>query len=123
MRTIRGKYPTGEIVGEVITKTQIDATDGTYTAYSPLNVAAIPGYVEKTRVFIGSDVATPVVTTYQANRVENGFVLFAVAGVDQAKTVINLEVATGVLAGTAVLATAAYSTNDAPNQSQLRLES
>lgn len=115
MRTIRGKYPTGEIVGEVISKAQVDATDGTVTAYSPLNVESVPGYVEKTRVFIGSDASTPVVSTYQANRVEDGFILFSLNGTNQAKAVISLEVATGILAGTAIVAVAAYSTNtDSP---------
>jgi len=111
LRTIRGKYPTGEIVGEVISKAQVDSTDGTITAYSPLNTETIPGYIEKTRVFIGSDADTPVITTYQANRVESGFILFSVNGTDKAKSAIALEVATGVLSGTDVVAVAAYNTN------------
>lgn len=111
LRTIRGKYPTGEIVGEVISKAQVDASEGTITAYAPLNVETIPGYVEKTRVFVGTDAATPVVSTYQANRVENGFVLFSLNGEDQTKAVISIEVATGILTGSVITPVASYTTN------------
>ena len=114
-RTLRGKYPTGEIVGEVISKDQVDSTDGTITAYSPLNVNTVPGHLEKTRVFVGSDAGTPTITKYQANRVESGKILFETGGTNQASTVIALEIATGILTGTAITAVAAYSTNtDSP---------
>jgi hypothetical protein len=99
MRTIRGSYPTGEIVGETITKGQISSTSGTILAYAPLNVAGIPGYLEKTRVIVGSN-------TYNAHKVENGFVLFTLAGAEQTKAVISIEVATGVLDGSAIRALA-----------------
>jgi hypothetical protein len=105
MRTIRGKYPTGEIVGESITKGQISGSQGTLLAYAPLNVATIPGYLEKTRVFVGSD-------TYKARTVENGFVLFAKGDAQITKAQLSLEVATGVLSGTIVTALAAENSTE-----------
>jgi hypothetical protein len=95
MRQLRGKYPTGEIVGESILDNQIDATDGTIVAYYPLNVETIPGYIEKTRVFISTN-------TYQAYTVANGEILFKLNGTEQARTVIRIDVATGVLTGSAI---------------------
>lgn len=98
-RVIKGSYPNGEIFGEEITDDQIDATDGTLLAYAPLNVAVTPGYLEKTIVTIGSDV-------YQAYNTANGQVLFSLAGVEQADTVIALDINTGALTGSAITALA-----------------
>jgi hypothetical protein len=102
MRTIKGKYPTGEIVGESVLDSQIDSTDGTILAYYPLNVSTIPGYLEKTRVIISTD-------RYQARAVEDGFILFKLGTTDITKAQLSIEVATGVLAGSIVTALAGTS--------------
>lgn len=104
-RQIRGQYPTGEIVGEVITKGQISASDGTLLAYAPLNVATTPGYLEKTKIFIGSD-------TYKGRATEGGFILFSKAGVDQTKDQIAIEIATGIVTGSLITALASASSTD-----------
>jgi hypothetical protein len=95
-RTLKGRYPTGEIFGEAILDNQI-TDDGTLLAYAPLNVAVTPGYLEKTRVVIGSD-------TYDAYNTNAGKILFKKAGVEQASTVIAIDINTGALTGTAVVA-------------------
>lgn len=95
-RTIKGRYPTGEIFGEKILDNQI-TTDGTLLAYAPLNVAVTPGYLEKTLVKIGSD-------TYQAYNTSNGQILFKKNGAEQANTVIAIDINTGALTGSAVTA-------------------
>ena len=54
-RTIRGKYPTGEIFGEKIAKTEIQFADGfskALLAYAPLNVSAIAGYDKKIKITV-----------------------------------------------------------------------
>jgi hypothetical protein len=95
-RTLKGRYPTGEIFGEEILDTQI--TDaGTILAYAPLNVAVTPGYLQKTRITIGSDV-------YDAYNTNDGKVLFKLSGTEQAATVIAIDINTGALTGTAVVA-------------------
>lgn len=104
-RTIRGKYPTGEIVGEIVTKGQIDPTDGTILAYAPLNVATIPGYVEKTKIFIGDD-------TYKGYNVVDGKVLFKLNDVEQPSTTICIEVATGIVSGSVIVALAEEGSTD-----------
>jgi hypothetical protein len=98
-RVLHGRYPTGEIFGEEILDTQIDETHGTLLAYAPLNVAVTPGYLQKTIVTIGSD-------TYQAYNTTDGKVLFKLAGTEQADTVIALDITTGALTGSAVVAAA-----------------
>lgn len=95
-RTIGGRYPTGEVFGEKILDNQI-TDDGTLLAYAPLNVAVTPGYLEKTLVKIGSN-------TYQAYNTSNGKVLFKLGGAEQAETVIAIDINTGALTGTAVVA-------------------
>jgi hypothetical protein len=104
-RSIRGKYPTGEITGEVITKGQIDSTEGTVLAYYPLNVAPIPGYLEKTRVFIGSDV-------YNAYTSANGTVLFKKQGTEIPASQLKIDVNTGLVSGTLVTALAASNSTE-----------
>lgn len=101
MRTIRGKYPTGEITGESILDSQIDSTDGTVLAYCPLNVAVIPGYLEKTKVTIksGSNAGT-----YKAYNTANGKVLFKNGGTEVAETNLNIEIETGILGGAYITA-------------------
>lgn len=94
MRTIRGKYPTGEIFGETIQPTDITTT-GALLAYAPLNVAVTPGYLEKTIVNDGTD-------TYQATSVVNGTVRFSKSGTEVAETVLAIDVQTGLISGTAV---------------------
>jgi len=98
-RTLHGRYPTGEVFGEEILDTQIDATDGTLLAYAPLNVSTTADYLEKTQVTIGSSV-------YNAYNVLNGKVVFKLGTVEQAATVIAIDVNTGALTGTAVVAAA-----------------
>lgn len=105
MRSIRGKYPTGEIVGERVLKNQIDSNDGTILAYAPLNVATIPGYIEKTKVIVGAN-------TYVGYTVDDGYLLFKLNGTAQAKSAINIEVATGILAGSVITALADSSSSD-----------
>lgn len=100
MRTIRGKYPTGEIVGETILDTDIKAGTGALLAYAPLNVATIPGYLDKTIVKIGDD-------TYQAVNVVNGVISFQKAGADVTAAELSLDVQTGLLSGTVIDALAA----------------
>lgn len=95
MRTIRGKYPTGEIVGEAIKDNEIKTGVGALLAYAPLNVATIPGYLEKTLVKIGSD-------TYNAVSVAGGKVLFQKAGADVTTAVLTIDVQTGLVSGSAV---------------------
>jgi hypothetical protein len=110
-RVLKGRYPTGEIFGEEITKAQVHATNGTLLAYAPLNVAVTPGYLEKTQIVILSDAATPTETVYQAFNTANGKILFKQGTTEQADTVIALDINTGALTGTAIVATAAYTTN------------
>lgn len=105
LRNIRGKYPTGEITGESITKGQIDKTNGTILAYYPLNVAVIPGYLEKTKVIIGSD-------TYKAYNTSNGKILFTKNGTEQTEAQINIEIETGILSGSIITALAVASSTD-----------
>lgn len=95
-RTIKGKYPTGEVFGEQILDNQITG-QGTLLAYAPLNVAVTPGYLEKTRVVIGSD-------TYDAYNTFSGKILFKKAGQEQAESIIAIDINTGALTGTAVTA-------------------
>jgi hypothetical protein len=95
-RTLKGRYPTGEIFGEAILDNQI-TNDGTLLAYAPLNVAVTPGYLEKTRVVIGSD-------TYDAYNTNSGKILFKKAGVEQTEATIAIDINTGALTGTAVVA-------------------
>lgn len=95
-RSIKGRYPTGEVFGEKILDNQITA-DGTLLAYAPLNVAVTPGYLEKTIVTIGTAV-------YQAYNTSSGKVLFKTGGTEQAESVIALDITTGHLSGTAVAA-------------------
>lgn len=95
-RTLRGRYPTGEIFGEGILDNQI-TDEGTLLAYAPLNVAVTPGYLEKTIVTIGADI-------YKAYNTNAGKILFKKAGVEQAATVIAIDINTGALTGTAVVA-------------------
>lgn len=103
-RQLRGQYPTGEIVGEVVTKGQVSA-QGTILAYAPLNVATTPGYLEKTKIFIGSD-------TYKGRSVEDGYILFSKAGADQTKAQIAIEVATGVVTGSIITTLASDGSED-----------
>lgn len=110
-RVLKGRYPTGEIFGESITKAQVDGTNGTILAYAPLNTATVPGYLEKTQVVVKSDSATPTDTVYKAYTVQDGKVLFKQGTTAQAATVICIDVATGQLTGTAITALASYSTN------------
>jgi len=93
-RNLHGKYPTGEIFGEVIPAAQI-VSNKTVLAYSPLNVRVTPGYLEKTIVKVGTD-------TYKAYNVVDGKVLFKLNGTAQAETVLAIEVATGIVSGTAL---------------------
>lgn len=54
-RTIRGKYPTGEIFGETINGSEIEKGEGKQAfmlAYYPLNISAIPGYLEKVKLTV-----------------------------------------------------------------------
>ena len=54
-RTIRGKYPTGEILGEKISGEEIQFENNTsqaLLAYAPLNVATIPGYDKKVKISV-----------------------------------------------------------------------
>lgn len=95
-RTLKGRYPTGEIFGEAILDNQI-TTDGTLLAYAPLNVAVTPGYLEKTTVTIGSAV-------YQAYNTSGGKVLFKKSGTEQEASVITIDINTGALTGSAVTA-------------------
>jgi hypothetical protein len=95
-RTLKGRYPTGEVFGEEILDNQI-TDDGTLLAYAPLNVAVTPGYLEKTQVTIGS-------TVYTAYNTNNGKVLFKQGSTEQAATVIAIDINTGALTGTAVVA-------------------
>lgn len=110
-RVLKGRYPTGEIFGEEITKTQVDSTDGTLLAYAPLNVALTPGYLEKTQITILSDSATPAETVYQAYNTVDGQILFKQGTTAQDPSVIALDINTGALTGSAIVATAAYTTN------------
>lgn len=111
MRTIRGKYPTGEIVGEQITKGQIDSNDGTLTAYAPLNTNTIPGYLQKTRVIIAEGLSNA--GTYTAYTVEDGFVLFKTsAGVSVAKSNLAIEESTGIISGDYVTGLASAASTD-----------
>lgn len=98
-RTLKGRYPTGEVFGEEILDNQIDAKAGTLLAYAPLNVSTTAHYLEKTRVVIGAD-------TYEAYNVVNGKILFKKGTAEQAETVIAIDVNTGALTGTAVVAKA-----------------
>jgi len=111
-RVLKGRYPTGEIFGEEIEKAQVDSTLGTVLAFAPLNVAVTPGYLEKIRITVLSDAAEPTETIYNAYNVVDGKVLFKNAsGTAQADTVIAIDVNTGALTGSAIVATASYSTN------------
>lgn len=95
-RTLKGRYPTGEIFGEAILDNQI-TDDGTLLAYAPLNVAVTPGYLEKTMVTIGSDV-------YVAYNTSSGKILFKKGAVEQQAAAIAIDINTGALTGTAVVA-------------------
>lgn len=99
-RTLKGRYPTGEVFGEEILDNQIDASAGTILAYAPLNVSTTAHYLEKTRVVIGSD-------TYEAYNVVNGKILFKKGTSEQAASAIAIDVNTGALTGSLVVAKAA----------------
>jgi hypothetical protein len=71
-RTIKGKYPTGEIIGETIQGADIKF-DGTGTrdlsmallAYAPLNIEQIPGYYDKIKIDVwntGNTTTTPSIS-------------------------------------------------------------
>lgn len=98
-RTLKGRYPTGEVFGEEILDNQIDNAEGTILAYAPLNVSTTAHYLEKTRVVIDTD-------TYDAYNVVNGKILFKKGTEEQADKVISIDVNTGALTGTAVTAKA-----------------
>lgn len=111
IRTIRGKYPTGEVVGEVVTKGQIDSTDGTLVAYAPLNVNTIPGYLEKTKVIIPTGETNA--GTYQAYTVTNGFILFkTTSGTEVTQANLTIEVSTGIVSGAYITGLASANSDD-----------
>lgn len=99
-RTIKGRYPTGEVFGEQIATNQFEAnaessatSAKSVLAYAPLNVAVTPGYLEKTQVKIGS-------AKYTAYNVVNGKVLFKdVSGSEKTEAELSIDVATGVIEG------------------------
>lgn len=103
LRTIRGRYPTGEIKGETILPADLDAT-GTYVrallAYAPLNIAAIPGYLEKTIVRLTTNAgsgAQDVTTTYVPLTVVNNVITFATQAAPTVATGLQIDVQTGLI--------------------------
>lgn len=99
-RKIRGNYPTGEVIGEQILDTQIDAVAGTILAYCPLNISAQTGNFERIKVTIDTD-------EYRALTIADGKVLFQDATQTAvADTDLYIEIKTGVLAGNLVFAKA-----------------
>lgn len=89
-RQIKGKYPTGEVFGEVIAQAQFSG-DESLLAYAPINVAANAGYDKKIAVSIdnGATYTDPDKTT-----ISNGIVtLNSTSGTK----VAEIEIATGII--------------------------
>lgn len=89
-RQIKGKYPTGEVFGEVIAKEQF-SSDESLLAYAPINVAANAGYDKKIAVSIdeGATYTDPDKTT-----ISNGIItLNSTSGTK----VAEIEIATGII--------------------------
>lgn len=62
-RTIRGQYPTGEILGEEIETSAFEDVDGAkqaMLAFYPLNIAATPGYLDKIKIVSGNKTYVPL---------------------------------------------------------------
>lgn len=96
LRTIRGKYPTGEIVGETILPADLDTSGSNpqaLLAYAPLNIATIPGYLEKTRIFL----TAASTETYVPLSVSNGVITFAKLSAPTVATTLTVDVETGLI--------------------------
>jgi len=97
LRTIRGRYPTGEIFGETILAADLDTTGDSalaLLAYSPLNVAAIPGYDKKIRIKVtvsGTD------TDYIPLSIVGDTITMATVAAPTVATQVTLNIQTGLL--------------------------
>lgn len=89
-RQIKGKYPTGEVFGEVIAKEQF-SSDESLLAYAPINVAANAGYDKKIAVSIdeGATYTDPDKTT-----ISNGIITL---NSTEGTKVAEIEIATGII--------------------------
>lgn len=97
LRTIRGRYPTGEITGETILPADLETSGGNpkaLLAYAPLNIAAIPGYLEKTRIFLTT---TSGSKTYIPLSVSAGVITFADLTAPTVATDLTVDVETGLI--------------------------
>lgn len=98
LRTIRGRYPTGEIVGEQILPADLDTSGSTpqaLLAYAPLNIAAIPGYLDKTRLFVTT--TGPTTKTYIPLSVTGGVITFANLSAPTTPTTLTIDIETGLI--------------------------
>lgn len=97
LRTIRGRYPTGEITGETILPADLETSGSNpkaLLAYAPLNIAAIPGYLEKTRIFLTT---TSGSKTYIPLSVSAGVITFADLTAPTVATDLTVDVETGLI--------------------------
>lgn len=102
LRTIRGRYPTGEIKGETILPADLDTSEGirALLAYNPLNIAAIPGYLEKTRIRLTTNAgsgAEDVTVDYIPLSVVADVITFATAAAPTVATQLTVNVQTGLI--------------------------
>jgi hypothetical protein len=97
-RTIRGRYPSGEIFGEVIDSGfEYDASSKStqaLLAYCPLNVQEIPGYLKKTRLTVTTGAATK---TYVVLRNEANVLHFAELATPTVDAKVTVDVQTGLI--------------------------
>lgn len=94
MRTIKGKYPTGEVYGEAIPAGQFSAQKKALLAYAPLNVADIQGRnLKKHKVVV--EVTSGNFSTY-SNAVINGNVVALYNGTSTTDYV-TIDIQTGEL--------------------------
>lgn len=89
-RQIKGKYPTGEVFGEVIALAQFSGTES-LLAYSPLNVAANAGYDKK--IVVSLDGGTTY-TDPEFTQIAGGIVSVYS---DATTKVADIEIATGII--------------------------
>lgn len=97
MRQIRGKYPTGEIFGEVIKAADLVDEGGhaqALLAYAPLNVAEIPGYRKKIKVSVKKASSTDEYVYYSVQGNEVHLALKSTPTVDSG---VTIDIQTGLI--------------------------